>query len=250
MGKNKKQDIIIPVLRSGSGWLAVEKPAGISVHNDPGQDLCSIMVRKIAANAKFAEEIAFNPESGLNPVHRLDKQTSGVILLAWTPAIFRYFSAQFESGSVKKRYAAILHGELKKPETPDGWGLWEWALCKEARGRRDPVGKGKKADARTRFRVLQHTPHYTLAECELLTGRKHQIRRHARLAGHAVTGDTRYGTSRSVSFLKDRCHFDRLGLHAMSLTVTPPGAKDPVTIRSQGLPAEMQRLLDNDRAAD
>lgn len=231
----------IAVLASGKGWLAVEKPAGMSVHNDPGKDVCSFAADLIANDPALAENTAFDPKFGIHPVHRLDRQTSGVILLACRSEIFRYFSLQFEKGLAEKKYIAILHGELKENK-----GIWEWPLSAEAGGRNLVQGKGKKQQCRTEFCVLRHTPHYTCAECHPLTGRKHQIRRHAKLAGHPVTGDNRYGSLRAVRYLEDNCNFKRMGLHAMSLSITLPGESKARIIQSQGMPQAMEMLLQND----
>jgi 23S rRNA-/tRNA-specific pseudouridylate synthase len=91
------------------------------------------------------------------------------------------------------------------------------------------------------------TMHYSLVEIQPLTGRKHQIRRHAKLAGHPVVGDRRYGSARSISYLARHCDFDRLGLHAYALTIRLPEASAARTFRSPGLPASMVRLIEADR---
>ncbi len=236
----------LPVLARGPGWIAVDKPGGISVHNDPGRDLCSLLTRQVEADPTLRNTISFDPETGLKPVHRLDQYTSGVMILAASADAARMLAAQFESRQVAKRYLAILHGELTPPEAADGWGVWDRPLTPKAEGRNKPAGKGKKVPCQTRYRIFRRTARYTLIECEPLTGRKHQIRRHARLAGHPVVGDARYGTPRSVKFLQSERDFNRLGLHAVSLTLQLPDRDMPETIRTDGMPPEMTRLLDAD----
>ncbi len=236
----------IPIIVGGKGWLVVEKPAGLSVHNEPGKDLRSLLAARISASRKLRDRIGISGEVGLHPVHRLDRDTSGVILLAHDPETLHHFAAQFESGSAAKRYTAILHGQASRPRGQDEWGLWKWPLTKGAGGRRDPRGKGPKKNCRTRYRILGASAHYSLVECELLTGRKHQIRRHAKLAGHPVVGDRRYGSKRAVTFLETNRGFKRLGLHASALTILPPGEINPMTVRSPELPHAMQRLFDMD----
>ena len=232
----------IPILNSGKGWIAVDKPSGMSIHNDPGIDLCSVMTVYIKDNPEFTAQIAFDFEFGLNPVHRLDKLTSGVILLACTPESFRYFSEQFENRKAVKKYIAIVHGQVKKTQ-----GLWKWPLSKKPGGRTNPAGTGKKMPAQTRYKVLKNSARYSLIECELLTGRKHQIRRHAKLAGHSIVGDSRYGTPGSVKYLKTKLNFERLGLHSASLAICVPGKSEPVVIMSEKIPGEMEALLDGDK---
>lgn len=238
----------IPLLETGDGWLVVEKPDGMSVHNDPGHDLCSTVLAALGADARWAEKLAGDADFGVHAVHRLDRATSGVILLACRADTFRHFSRQFETRTATKRYVAVLHGRLGDRDTGKAWQQWTWPLARNAGGRKDPRGRGPAARCRTRIRPLGHTAHYTLAECALLTGRKHQIRRHAKLAGHPVVGDQRYGSPRSLQYLADHCGFARLGLHAMRLTVHLPENNRPRTFSARGVPVEIQRLLDSDHA--
>ena len=190
-----------------------------------------------------------DPDFGVHPVHRLDKETSGVMLLAVNRESFRFFSNQFESRQVKKQYIAILHGRLEKPEENDPWGTWEWPLSETAGGRQNPEGPGNRKDSRTRYRVLDHSAHYTMVEIELLTGRTHQIRRHAKLSGHPVVGDARYGSMRAINYLKRNFAFDRLALHARSLTLQLPDGNAPETIETPAIPSQMLDLFQNDPAA-
>ncbi len=231
------------ILALGKGWLAVEKPAGISVHNEPGMDICSFFRQFLQKNPVPAEEIAYSPDFGIHPVHRLDKETGGVLLLAAEKESLRNFSRQFTQRTVSKKYLAIVHGEIKAEETQ----VWNFPLSAGTGGRKNPAGKGRKYPAQTQFRLLRKTPHYSLIECSLLTGRRHQIRRHAKLAGHPVIGDRRYASPRSLRFLETICSFRGMGLHAMSLTLIPPGEKAPLEICSAGFPREMELLLENDK---
>jgi RluA family pseudouridine synthase len=238
----------IPVLNLGKGWLVVDKPSGITVHNESGRDLCSLASAFIRKETTIQGQIEMDPDFGVNPVHRLDKETSGVILLAVTREMFRFFSLQFESRQVKKRYVAILHGRLDNPDGNDPWGTWLWALAKTAGGRHNAEGAGPRQDSQTRYRVLDHSTHYTMVEIELLSGRTHQIRRHAKLSGHPVVGDARYGSIRAVNYLRRNHAFDRLGLHARALTLQLPGGKAPETLATPAIPGQMQHLFENDPA--
>jgi len=237
----------IPVLAMGSGWLVVDKPAGLTVHNAAGLDLCSLALSQIQKDATLKEQIDMDPDFGINPVHRLDKETSGVMLLAVNREMFRFFSNQFESRQVKKQYIAILHGRLEKPEENDPCGTWGWPLSESAGGRDHPEGPGNRKDSRTRFRVLDHSAHYTKVAIELLTGRTHQIRRHAKLSGHPVVGDARYGSMRAIKYLKRSVGFDRLALHARSLTLQLPEGKVPEAIETHTIPIQMIELFQNDQ---
>ena len=238
--------IQIPVLAAGKDWLVVDKPAGMTVHNKPGMDLCSIALTHVQNETAAKGEINIDPDFGVNPVHRLDKETSGIILLAATREMFQFFSNQFQSRQVIKRYAAFLHGLLEKPEGNDLWKTWRWPLADTAGGRVKPEGSGHRKHSETRFRVLDHSAHYTMVEIELLSGRTHQIRRHAKLSGHPVVGDTRYGSTRAANYLKQHFAFERLALHARSLTLRLPGGKDPETIETPSIPGQMLELFQND----
>jgi 23S rRNA-/tRNA-specific pseudouridylate synthase len=240
----------IPILTAGQGWLVVEKPSGLSVQEERGRDLCSVLKSRIKIDPDLRNRIDCDPRFGVHPVHRLDRETSGVILLACRPETFSYFAKQFEDHNARKHYVALLHGELPEPDGKDGWGLWTWPLSKEAGGRFHPEGPGGVAPCETRFRVLRRSAHYTLIECDLLTGRKHQIRRHARLAGHAVVGDARYGTARSLKFLREEMGFTRLALHSFSLQVRPPRAAVPRVFQSPAIPPEILRLLEEDQESE
>jgi len=239
----------IPVLAMGRGWLVVDKPAGLTVHNAAGRDLCSLSVAQIKKDVTLKEQMALDPEFGIHPVHRLDKETSGVILLAGNREIFRFFSIQFEARQVKKQYVAILHGRLEKPEENNPWGTWTWSLSETAGGRQNPEGPGNRKDSRTRYRVLDHSTHYTMVAIELLTGRTHQIRRHAKLSGHPVVGDARYGSMRAINYLKRSVGFDRLALHARSLNLQLPDGNAPKTIETSEIPSQMRDLFQNDQPA-
>jgi 23S rRNA-/tRNA-specific pseudouridylate synthase len=229
--------IEIPVIAAGNGWRVVEKPWGMSVHNDPGADLVSLARRGPGTPGAF----------GIHPVHRLDRETSGVMILCSEREVLRFFARQFEAGSVIKRYVAVLHGRMQTAPGDSGWSTWDWPLAADAGGRRLPQGRGEVKECRTRFRVREVSRHYTMVECEPLSGRTHQIRRHARLAGHPVVGDRRYGSNRSIAHVREQCGFTRLALHAMEIRVLPPGGSRPVTFRSRAVPAELRGLFAGDR---
>ena len=239
----------IPVIAIGRGWLVVDKPAGLTVHNASGRDLCSLVSARIQEEAALRGQIDMDPDFGINPVHRLDKETSGTILLAGNRERFRFFSNQFDSRQVKKQYVAILHGRLEKPEDNDPWRTWGWSLSETAGGRHHPEGAGNRKDCQTRYRILDYSTHYTMVEIELLTGRTHQIRRHAKLSGHPVVGDARYGSTRAINYLKRNFAFDRLALHARSLTLKLPDGKAPETIETPTIPSQMLELFQNDLSA-
>ena len=230
----------IKVAARGQGWLCIEKPAGISVHNEPGHDILSLLAAQL-----FPPGVS---RSLLQPVHRLDKETSGLLLLATNPEMLTHLSALFAKGEVQKKYLALVHGTFDMEK--ETVFVWDTPLSKEAGGRNNPAGKGKKVTAITQYKLLEQTPHYALLEIELFTGRKHQIRRHAKLAGHPITGDSRYGSLRSIQFLKENCNYHRLGLHAfhLSFQAALPNCQSPspIVVTSDIIPSEIKTLLQQD----
>lgn len=234
----------IEIVTAEKGWLCAEKPSGMSVHNDPGSDLLSTLERQIKVDPRLAEALGAEKEFQLHPVHRLDRETSGLILVAADPDKLRLLSNLFQQGAVKKTYTALVHGNFDTPW--DKIQVWDTPIAKESGGRTDPGGKGKRVRSETRYRVIDQSIHYALLEIELVTGRKHQIRRHAKLAGHPVTGDTRYGSKRSVNFLSKNFAFDRLGLHSCKIEFILD--KIPITINSSRIPRQITDLVEQDRS--
>lgn len=236
------EDFTIPVLASGKGWIVVDKPCGLSIHNDPGRDLCSIVGDDFKKNRELSEQQAYDRNSGVNPVNRIDRDTSGIILLGLNKETTAFLGRQFQERSVVKKYIALVHGYPDLEKTGD---FWEMRLTAKAGGRKNPAGSGKKLPCSTKYRVLEKSVHYSLIECELLTGRKHQIRRHAKLNKTPITGDKKYGSPKSIQYLTDNCDYKRLGLHSRELQMmTPDGER--LTIESP-TPPEFMRLIKNDQ---
>ncbi len=125
--------VILPVLAKGDSWLAVDQPAGLTVHNLPGQDLCS-RVGDALQKDPMARETGYNPSFGIHPVHRLDRETSGVMLLAWDKTVLGGLSLQMQSDSTRKCYAGILHGRLPVSSDPEEWIEWDRPLTRSAGG--------------------------------------------------------------------------------------------------------------------
>ena len=229
----------VPAIACGRGWLVVDKPSHMSVHNDPGKDLCSVLNRFLRTHADAARSVAFDPRFGIHPVHRLDKLTSGVILLGCAQDAFHRLAKQFANGTIIKHYSALVHGPVTAKESLS----WHWPLTPKAAGRRNPQGAGQRVPCRTRVRLIGRSKHYSLIACRLDTGRTHQIRRHAALAGHPVVGDQRYGSPRACRYLEHHHHFKRLALHAAGLEFQPPESSESRLCEIPELPLEIQHLL-------
>ena len=236
----------IEIISRGDSWVAVEKPAGMSVHNDPGRDLVTLMAKRLVPEAPCRSISAERQGSGVFAVHRLDKETSGVVLLALDRDSAGFLARQFQQRQVAKRYIALVHGEVKPLSDRRAWAIWRHPLTQKAGGRQNPAGRGPRVDCETGYRVIRSSTHYTLVSCAPKTGRKHQIRRHAKLAGHPVVGDNRYGSPRSLKYLREKSEFNRMALHAQSLRFQPAPGADWITVCSHSLPAEIQTLFDAD----
>jgi RluA family pseudouridine synthase len=152
-------------------------------------------------------------------VHRLDRETSGILLFAKSEAA--KFRLQSQWQDTKKKYLAVVHGQCeKRAET-----ITTYLAENRAHGvyTTNDARKGKLA--RTTYKVLKQTKDFSLLEIDLLTGRKHQIRVHLAAIGHPVVGDPRYG--------KERKARDRLALHAKSISFAHPFSGEPLTFTTK-----------------
>jgi 23S rRNA pseudouridine1911/1915/1917 synthase len=174
-------------------------------------------------------------------VHRLDKDTSGIFLVAKTDQSLRFLQKQFKERLVEKKYAALVIGHLKSEK-----GVIETLIGRAPGDRRqqkvflpqEPQGAGKRP-AKTLYRVLQRYQKYDLIEAEPLTGRKHQIRAHLRHLGHPIAGDKLYGFKGQDNPKGLKRQF----LHAQYLKITIPNGQ--VKEFTSELPEELQKILKN-----
>ncbi|MBN2427004.1 MAG: RNA pseudouridine synthase [Deltaproteobacteria bacterium] len=235
----------LKIIASEPGWLVVDKACDVSVHNEPGRDLVSLVRDRLEGDPELTQRLAYKKGATISPVHRLDRETSGVMLLGVDPETVRWFSRQFEERCISKEYVAVVHGCFE--ESIGAELVWDRPLAPAAGGRDNPAGRGRKVPCTTRVQILDQSPHYTLIACTLVTGRKHQIRRHAKLAGHPVLGDSRYGSKRAVEVVRTRHGFSRLALHSRSLELELPGTRQNRRFES-AIPPEFLRIMEEDRA--
>lgn len=226
------------ILHEDRELLVLDKPAGVPVH--PGVKAESSLADALLARYPALKEIG-EPGRGAGIVHRLDKDTSGVLLVARTPEMYAHLKAQFQTRKVRKRYLALVHGVVPEKE-----GVVKLPITRSKRNplRRTIAKGGEGKGAETAFRVLERFPHHTLLEVFPRTGRMHQIRVHLSHLGFPVAGDSLYG---KASRHRTPPGLARQFLHAAELTVTLPSGK-PKTFSSP-LPLDLDAVLRALRAA-
>lgn len=193
----------IAVLYQDDSLVVVNKPAGTSIHNDEGaSDLLSRLGKQLSREVLW-------------PVHRLDKETSGVQLLALNQDAARHFAEKFQLRETVKIYRGVLRGQLNVTS-----GLWDAPLTDRAEGRKSPAGHPKdRVPCETRFQVFKQNKFFTDCRFDLVTGRQHQIRKHAALSRHHLVGDPRYGDPAYNTKISSLYGFGRLFLHCAELAL-------------------------------
>lgn len=224
---------VLAVVYEDDHVIVVDKPAGMVVHPGAGQSR-GTLAAAVLAHAPSTAGVGGPRRPGI--VHRLDKGTSGLLVLAKTRPAYEALVAQLADRTVGRRYVAIVHGRMARAE-----GTVDAPIGRDPRNRVKmairPAGRGKRAV--TRWRVLERLGDFTLVEARLETGRTHQIRVHLASLGHPVVGDEVYGGRRPR---RVGLAVDGHALHAAELGFTHPVTGAPMRFESP-LPARMQRLL-------
>lgn len=221
--------IPLVVLYEDEQVAVVDKPAGMVVHPAFGHQTGTLVN---AALSRWPQIAAFAEPGRAGIVHRLDKETSGVILIAKTPQALESLRTQFKARTIRKRYLALVEG---LPQTPEG--VIDAPIGRDSRQRKRMAVLRDGREALTEFRAVEVFASYSLLEVWPKTGRTHQIRAHLAFIGHPVVGDTVYGRRKQPFTLKR--HF----LHAASITFAHPISGEPITVESP-LPVALQNLLD------
>lgn len=217
----------LPVVEKSKNWLVIDKPFGISVHNESGD------VRSLLKN-----QLHKGTFHDIYPVHRLDKETSGLLLVATEQETAAALSEQFQTHKAEKNYVAVLRGSLP---VSDEWITWDFPISDKAEGRKNPQGLLKdRVEAKSQVKVLESNKFFSLVEVRLLTGRQHQIRKHAALAKHAIVGDARYGDGKYNEKMAELYGTERMFLHAFRLTLDVGGRKK--TFETQ-IPRDFMNLV-------
>jgi 23S rRNA pseudouridine1911/1915/1917 synthase len=224
------EDIALAVVFEDEHLLVINKPAGLVVHPGSGNWSGTMM----NALLHHAPDLGRVPRAGI--VHRLDKDTSGLLVVAKTLAAQTQLVRQLQAHTVNRQYLALVHGTVSgdgRVEAPIG---------------RHPVQRTKMAvvsrgrEARTHYRVRERFAVATLLECRLETGRTHQIRVHMTSIGHPLVGDSVYGKRKSSDRRLDR--FARQALHAWRLSLVHPANGDIMSWESS-LAADFASLLED-----
>lgn len=203
---------MITILFQNKDFIAVDKPAGISVHNAEGDENLLLVLEKQLHLEK------------LYPVHRLDKETSGVQLLALNQDSAKRLSDEFQGKTIQKHYVAILRGQLQEDS-----GAWQSPLTNKAEGRKNPAGLTKeRVPCETQFHVLRRSKYFSFCEFRLITGRRHQIRKHSALAKHEIVGDSIYGTPKYLKKMASLYPSQRLYLHCLKIEVLGQKIESPI----------------------
>lgn len=212
--------------------LVVDKPAGMVVHPGAGRAR-GTLAAAVLAHAPTIAGVGGPRRPGI--VHRLDKDTSGLLVIAKTQAAYDDLVAQLGARTVTRRYLAVVHGRVRVEE-----GVMNAPIGRHPRDRVKmavrPVGRGKRAV--TRYRVLERFADFTALEVHLETGRTHQIRVHLAALGHPVVGDQVYGKPR----VRPPVVLDGYALHAAGLTFVHPSFRKAVECVAP-IPARIERLL-------
>ena len=224
------ENIPLDIIFENNDLLVVDKPAGMVVHPAAGHD-SGTLVHAVLGYDPGIEGIGGEERPGV--VHRLDKETSGLILLAKNDNAHHWLQDQFRLRQVEKTYLALVDGA---PPTPSG--RVEAAIGRDPSHRKQmavlPPGKGRESVGE--YKTLEKFRHHTLLEFHPLTGRTHQIRLHCAFLGCPIVGDKVYG--RRTPTLEIKRHF----LHAAKLKIILPGEKQARTFEAP-LPEELMDVL-------
>jgi 23S rRNA pseudouridine1911/1915/1917 synthase len=225
LAQPKAQRMPLKIVHEDAELIVIDKPAGLVVHPGAGQPDRTLLNALLA----HAPKLAAVPRAGI--VHRLDKETSGLLVVAKTVEAQANLAAQLASRSMRRIYLAVVQGD------PPASGTIDAPLGRDARSRVRMAVTHRGKPARTAFRVVERFGHAALIECRLETGRTHQIRVHLQHIRHPLVGDAVYrrGTRHGLAF-------PRQALHAAELTLTHPASGKTMTWRSP-LPRDMKRLI-------
>ncbi len=233
------ESIPLDIVYEDADLIVIHKPAGMVVHPAAGH-ASGTLVNAVLAHSPELRDVGEENRSGI--VHRLDRDTSGLIIVAKTGAAHENLQRQFKSRSVAKVYVALVEGHLAPPQ-----GLIDVPIGRDKTQRKRMATTRDGRPSRTAFKAVEFfdkgAQHYTLVEVRPQTGRTHQIRVHLAWLKFPVVGDTVYGRRRKTTLPLQR-HF----LHALSLTFRLPSSGQEVTFTAP-LPSDLAAVLELLRSA-
>jgi len=226
------EPVALSIVYEDDHVLVVDKPAGMVVHPGAGRSQ-GTLAAAVLAHAPSTAGVGGPRRPGI--VHRLDKDTSGLLVVAKTAAAYDDLVAQLAARTVTRRYLAVVHGRVRTNESVVDAPIGRHPSDRVKMAIR-PAGRGKRAV--TRYRVLERFAHFTLLDVRLETGRTHQIRVHLASLGHPVVGDDVYGKPR----LHSPVSIEGYALHATALAFVHPAFRKVIDCTAP-LPERIERLL-------
>jgi 23S rRNA pseudouridine1911/1915/1917 synthase len=237
------QNIPLDIRYEDNDIIVINKPAGMVVHPAPGHS-SGTLVNALLAHCPDLPGVGDTKRPGI--VHRLDKDTSGLIVVAKNDQALRYLQAQFKAREVSKHYKALVEGQIQPPNA-----LIDAPIGRDPNQRKIMVvfsrdtsqSKSKKArEAQTHYTTLEYFDKFSLVDCAPITGRTHQIRVHLSYIGYPIVGDKVYGRR------KQRLPLNRHFLHAAELAFHRPSDSTLLTISAE-LPPELNKIIDDLRSS-
>ena len=223
------QDIPLDVVYEDADVIVVNKPSGMVVHPAPGHPDGTLVNALLYHCAGTLSGIGGALRPGI--VHRIDRDTSGLIIAAKNDAAHQYLSAQLADHTLARTYECIVVGALREDR-----GTVNAPIARHPTDRKRMAVTADGREAVTHWEVIARYPGYTHVRCRLETGRTHQIRVHMAYIGHPILGDTVYGAKKEVPGLTGQC------LHAVGLRFLHPRTHEVVEL-SCPLPDEFTRML-------
>jgi 23S rRNA pseudouridine1911/1915/1917 synthase len=230
----KPQALPLDIIYEDTYLLVINKAAGMVVHPAPGH-YDDTLVNALLARYPELRDVEGDMRPGI--VHRLDRDTSGLLMVAKDVRTQAALVEQMKQHAVVKRYLALVEGDVSLEK-----GSIEAPIGRDPRHRQQmAITTVESRDARTHFRVLKRYAHHTLLLLQLETGRTHQIRVHLQAIGHPVVGDPIYGSGHA----RPEIVLPRQFLHAYQLAFTHPATGEQIECEAP-LPADLQVILDNE----
>ena len=234
--KHQAEHIGLDVIHEDKAIIILNKPAGLVVHPGAGNQKHTL----VNALLHFDEKLDVLPRAGI--IHRLDKDTTGIMIIARTIESYTYLVNELQKRNIKRNYKAIICGQLV------AGGVIENKIGRHPVHRTKMAVTDKGKLATTHYRIIKKFQHYTYLDIQLGTGRTHQIRVHMNNEKHPIIGDPLYGKNTFIKkginaslreFIKN---FKRQALHAYNLEFTHPVSKKIISLKAE-LPDDMNNLI-------